>query len=311
MLKAIYFPRSDFLEAPKGARPSWVWSSICQGREVLCKRLRWQVKNGEQVDFWRDKWIPSLPNFQVQSARRGGEGDTKVKKFINPVTKEWKVRELTRSVSKEEVEAIIAIPLSKSNAPDSLIWHHSKKGMYSVKSGYYVARSCCEQEETLKPSSSFQVCPSLWKKVWNLKVPPKVKHFWWRACKNAVATKENLYRRKWSRDPICPLCNKDVETIQHLLFRCPKIGSVWELCNLTEVYMRDTNSLLRWTNEVVGDTEKTAGLTHFLSRVAMLGWSIWKARNEKIFQGTPIMDRSIGIRMEQAWEEFMAESCNA
>lgn len=41
-----------------------------------------------------------------------------------------------------------------------------------------------------------------------------------------------------------------------------------------------------------------------LSRAAMLGWCIWKARNEFIFQSLPVVAKNIALRMEQAWEEF-------
>ncbi|XP_028784257.1 uncharacterized protein LOC114740306 [Neltuma alba] len=35
MLKGLYFLHSDFLNASKGGRASWGWSSILEGREFL------------------------------------------------------------------------------------------------------------------------------------------------------------------------------------------------------------------------------------------------------------------------------------
>lgn len=64
MLKGIYFPRTDFLNASRGARPSWIWSSLCQGRSLLEKGLRWQVNSGTQVKFWHDKWTPPSGTFK-------------------------------------------------------------------------------------------------------------------------------------------------------------------------------------------------------------------------------------------------------
>lgn len=63
MLKAIYFPRSNFMDAPKGSRPSWIWSSLSEGQELLAKGLRWQVHNGRNIEFWEDRWIPNLLDF--------------------------------------------------------------------------------------------------------------------------------------------------------------------------------------------------------------------------------------------------------
>lgn len=49
--------------------------------------------------------------------------------------------------------------------------------------------------------------------------------------------------------------------------------------------------------------EDKASNKKFLGTAAMAGWSIWKARNEAIFQGTPISFKSIALKMEQAWNE--------
>lgn len=149
---------------------------MCQGRDLLAKGLRWQAHNGKDIDFWKDKWIPTTPNFQVQSTRHDDDENIKVAAFINPTTEEWKIQELKRYVSKQDLKAISSIPLSKLDHPDKLIWHHSKKGIYSVKSGYHVARRAVE--DITAPASSFQPHPSMWIKIWNLKIPPKAEHFW-------------------------------------------------------------------------------------------------------------------------------------
>lgn len=141
MLKGIYFPRTNFLNATRGARPSWVWSSLCQGRELLQKGLRWQIKSGKEVKFWTDKWVPSLHNFQIQSSTRTTDEQALVASFIHPISKEWDVQKLRHCVSGQEIKAITAIPLSKLDEPDKMIWHFSKNGSYSVKSGYHFARS--------------------------------------------------------------------------------------------------------------------------------------------------------------------------
>lgn len=49
LLKARYFPRSDFLNASVGFNPSYSWRSILKGREVLAKGLLWSIGNGSEV----------------------------------------------------------------------------------------------------------------------------------------------------------------------------------------------------------------------------------------------------------------------
>ena len=36
VLKARYFPNYSFLDAKKGYRTSWAWSSLLAGRDILC-----------------------------------------------------------------------------------------------------------------------------------------------------------------------------------------------------------------------------------------------------------------------------------
>ena len=61
-MKTIYFPNEDLMKAKHRTRPSWVWSSLLHGRELLEKGLMWQVGDGSDISFWEDKWISLLPN---------------------------------------------------------------------------------------------------------------------------------------------------------------------------------------------------------------------------------------------------------
>ena len=55
VFKAKYFPRSDFLQAGLGDNPSYAWRSIMAGQNVVKKRMRWQVGNGQSIWIWTDK----------------------------------------------------------------------------------------------------------------------------------------------------------------------------------------------------------------------------------------------------------------
>lgn len=69
-MKGIHYPNTMFLEARKGARPSWAWSSIVEGRQVLVEEGVWQVGNGESINVTRDKWIPHLENHILSEQNR-------------------------------------------------------------------------------------------------------------------------------------------------------------------------------------------------------------------------------------------------
>ncbi|GJZ32468.1 nucleotide-binding alpha-beta plait domain-containing protein [Tanacetum coccineum] len=42
VIKGLYFPRSNFLIAKRGSRPSWLWNSLLHGHDLLLHGVRWQ-----------------------------------------------------------------------------------------------------------------------------------------------------------------------------------------------------------------------------------------------------------------------------
>lgn len=58
ILKAVYFPSSDILSAEVGSRPSHVWRSICEGRDILKVGLIRRTRDGLSTSVWNENWIP-------------------------------------------------------------------------------------------------------------------------------------------------------------------------------------------------------------------------------------------------------------
>ena len=57
-----------------------------------------------------------------------------------------------------------------------------------------------------------------WKCLWDLEVPPKLKHFIWCASHVWLGIKTELKRRRVVEDDICQLCRVAKEIINHVLF---------------------------------------------------------------------------------------------
>jgi hypothetical protein len=68
----------------------------------------------------------------------------------------------------------------------------------------------------------------VWKLLWSLQLPGALQHFVWKMSNNALPTKENLYRRRIVKDPLCPLCSATIETIWHVVWACPAAIDVWQ-----------------------------------------------------------------------------------
>ena len=61
----------------------------------------------------------------------------------------------------------------------------------------------------------------MWKKIWTMKVPPKVRVYAWRACADILPTKKRLQDKGIELDLRCYLYQAEVETVQHLFSECP------------------------------------------------------------------------------------------
>ena len=65
-----------------------------------------------------------------------------------------------------------------------------------------------------------------WKNLWQLHIPNKVRSFAWRASKNKMSMKDNLYRGKITEDPRCVVCGFEPESGGHIFWDCERVREV-------------------------------------------------------------------------------------
>ena len=61
----------------------------------------------------------------------------------------------------------------------------------------------------------------LWKRIWAMRIPPKMRVFVWRGCRDVLPTTMILRSKGIEIPRSCYLCNWEEETSQHLLTDCP------------------------------------------------------------------------------------------
>ena len=57
LLKAIYFPNGQFVDADLGSKPSQIWRGILDGRDVLKQGLIRRIGNGENTSIWEHEYL--------------------------------------------------------------------------------------------------------------------------------------------------------------------------------------------------------------------------------------------------------------
>ncbi|XP_024190551.1 uncharacterized protein LOC112194559 [Rosa chinensis] len=83
----------------------------------------------------------------------------------------WDTTLLSHLFPTHIVQKIQALPLSPQNHADRWIWDADRKGRFTVKSAYHIARCRILEEEPSNPNPS----AVLWKQLWNAPVPGNVK----------------------------------------------------------------------------------------------------------------------------------------
>jgi hypothetical protein len=113
-----------------------------------------------------------------------------VSTLIDPETGAWD-SDVIKSFFDDVIAAkILQIPLSRHGGNDFPSWPHAKYGVYTVRSAYNLARS---QEVVDRPSltnrglqSDTSTEEKLWKKLWKIKAPGKMKITLWRLAQECL-----------------------------------------------------------------------------------------------------------------------------
>ncbi|KAL0355119.1 UNVERIFIED_CONTAM: hypothetical protein Sradi_3958800 [Sesamum radiatum] len=191
VLKAEYFPFSSPLEASPGYRPSFTWRSILSSKEIILTGSRWQIGSGSCIRISSDPWIPRPSTFKPITPPPERLENAVVAAMINPVTHDWDRQIVDYLFEPDDMNTILQIPLGREGHQDSLCWHYTKSGLYSVRSGYHVASHTLHSQAT--SSAGLTISKDYWNCIWTATVPPKVHIFAWRLASEGLPTGCSLH----------------------------------------------------------------------------------------------------------------------
>ncbi|KAL4341176.1 hypothetical protein GQ457_08G012070 [Hibiscus cannabinus] len=174
VLKAKYFPESDFLHSRVGAHPSYTWKSIWCARGLLERGLGWRVGSGFSINIWSEAWIEGTDTDRVVS-NEINPNFTLVSDLIDHSRFTWKVETILFLFSDDQANQILSMPLSSSNPDDAIIWRFDSSGCYSVKSGYRLLAHVSDSQIVVSTNSNVDQIKRLYSALWSLAIPTKIK----------------------------------------------------------------------------------------------------------------------------------------
>ncbi|KAL0361676.1 UNVERIFIED_CONTAM: putative mitochondrial protein [Sesamum radiatum] len=301
VLRARYFPSGNLFEASLGSRPSFTWRSVMAALFLFRAGCRWRIGSGVHVRVWTDPWLPRPRSFRPITPPAPNLAHLLVSELIDPVSRDWKTELVERLFWPCDSSIILAIPLSRVGEGDLLTWHYSKNGSFTVRSAYHLAVSLTD---TPCSSSRAAAETAWWRKVWQARVPSKVKVFIWRACLNALPTGVNLRKRASICQVMCPLCGDGSEDVLHVLLRCPFARQVWGLISLAADFKAGgKQGELLWMQSVASQLDaQSFGL------FVCVCWALWWFRNRSAMEGERVTPVHVATFAPQFLNSFLHQA---
>ena len=161
-----------------------------------------------------------------------------------------------------------------------MIWIHQRKGIFTIKSAYKVAKEVLREGRVVESSWSC-AGKEVWSAIWKLRILNKIKVFGWRACNEILPTKLNLSKTKMIVDAMCPIGLRFLESVVHALWECGLARDVWagslKILQKGGLGMVDMLQLMEYLMEQVE--------SHDMEAVLVQAWLIWNQRNRVVHGG--------------------------
>lgn len=220
VFKAKYFPHTDVLDATPKSNASYTLKSICAASSLMRAGIRWRVGSGDNIDVWKDNWIPRDFQFKPRTPNLINLMNLNVADLRNEEGCVWNLEAVNNLFWEEDVQSIWAIPVVSKEISDIRIWHYYKCGVYTVRTGYYLCRELAQRNVHNRMGTSSLTCSMDWNWIWRVNAPNKIRVFLWHLVNDSLPILVNLESRHVVNEVICPVCLCKSESALHLFRDC-------------------------------------------------------------------------------------------
>ncbi|KAA3471354.1 reverse transcriptase [Gossypium australe] len=156
-------------------------------KDILRKGLIWRVGTGNNISVNCDAWIPNGVNFRLLSEVELMP-DQFVSTLIDNNERIWKEDLIEDTFDEEDTVRILQISLADVPHDDYLAWGGEASGVFSVRSAYKLLQTTDEFPRAYALQISYR---NLYKKLWLLNLPTKIKITVWKITWNFLPTRCN------------------------------------------------------------------------------------------------------------------------
>ncbi|GMJ01097.1 hypothetical protein like AT4G29090 [Hibiscus trionum] len=250
--------------------------------------FQWKIGNGKMVLFWFDPWVTQQPLkdiyprlFMLSINKLAWIHDYVVGGMLEHGQWTSFFRRQLRGFELDRLhglqELVRGVPLWEARQ-DMLIWRADAHGIFSVKALSKLLLMDKFGDDDLGDCFA-----------WNVLVPPKVQAFLWFIWLRRLPTADFLRHRGLSlsaEQRRCSWCELSEESIAHLFYECPNVLQYWVwLRNWWNVSTPFPVSFTDFFVEHLHCPFMGSMKRLWVACVSALLWSLWLARNERIFRG--------------------------
>uniref|UniRef100_A0A803NKE8 Reverse transcriptase domain-containing protein n=1 Tax=Cannabis sativa TaxID=3483 RepID=A0A803NKE8_CANSA len=165
VFKARYYPAANFLKSDLGDNPSFVWRSVFEAKELLISGVSRSIGAGTTVSIMNDPWLPDINPFVISN--HPALMHQSVSSLMRIYSRSWD-DDIIQDLFEERDQALIySIQLSDTTVEDQWYWKYENHGGYTVNSAY-------KHMQVLKGAWPTDQSITIWRTLWNIKVPPKM-----------------------------------------------------------------------------------------------------------------------------------------
>lgn len=172
------------------------------------------MDKGDKIKFFTNSWLPYLGPIRthVWGALKKDEEHISILALCN--NGEWNLNGLSITLPIEILNMILDYPImNNTNREDRKNWEYDPNGRFILSSAYNLITN---QRLTITPLPN-----KVFRKIWQAKVPNKIKIFLWTLLYDRLPTSHSLHFKGLNIEPHCTHCNQQVEDFTHIFFRCP------------------------------------------------------------------------------------------
>nr|KYP43190.1 Putative ribonuclease H protein At1g65750 family [Cajanus cajan] len=208
ILSNIYLHGESILCAQNRRGASPTWSSLIKVLPSLREGFEPHLGSGASSLWYTDwsgagLWCGRVPFVHIADTNR-----TVADCWVSG---HWDFTSLYTAIPAELIHSVQRLTVATSSLElDHFAWRGDSSGCYTAASGYRFLTTCLTTEGD-----------EVWKKLWKLMLPEKVKFFLWQCFHSALPKNQVRADRRLAESGACSRCSCPHETILHALRDCP------------------------------------------------------------------------------------------